>query len=142
MRKSIKSHIFILLCFIGLATLSSFSFADETTYEIRKLFFDQNGFSWYDAAESSKEAFLVEYNKNKVIEKRNEMLAEQQKNAEENSKRMIKEQKLRMKEDAKRERLRKKDERRRAKEQKRMEQQRKVNEMKRKWAAARANQNR
>ena len=135
MKKIFNLYCAVLLC---LLLAGSSAMAEETTYAIRKLFFDKNGFSWYDAADKTKEEFMNEYNRAKLAEQRDEQLKDQAEQREIMSKKLGKLEKERIIAQRKANAELKKANKEREKMDKRRKAQEKINKMKSKWNESRA----
>lgn len=129
----ISCTVFLCLLLVAIPVM-----AEETTYAIRKLFFDKNGFSWYDAADKTKEEFMIEYNRVRLAEQRDEQLKDQAEQRELMNKKLEKVQEERAIAQKRMKAELRKANKEREKMEKRRRAQEKINNMKIKWNESRA----
>ena len=136
MQRLYKNIIWLFGAIFVLLSGPSMIMANEVTFNIRKSFYNQHGFSWYDAEDKTKQEFLKEYyqeikraKKIKAKKEKNEQKQyqkrQQRKKDYERKKKKIAKAKQKRKEALKKQKARK-----------RKLHKDKIKKMKKKWAAA------
>lgn len=131
MKNAIVLMLFLAISLCGTTLVFA---AEETTYSIRKKFYEKYGYSWYDALPETRAEFKAEVLKKSFARKKKVENKKTTKIQEKRSREQIRAAKIRAKNERKRQREMRKAEKARQKAEKRRVTQQKLQTMKQNFA--------